>query len=392
MDEQELARLKDNLRGAIDAMRSELIDLSLTIHDNPELGHNEFQASALLQGFLKSRHFQVESGTAGFATAFRASYGSSGPVIAFVAEYDALPKIGHACGHNIIGVASAAAAVASRLIVDGVGGKVAVIGTPAEELIGGKVPMIERGAFEGVDAAMMIHPGVRDTALSTALACVTLEVEFFGKAAHAAARPEDGINALDAMVISYNALNALRQHIRSRARFHGIITDGGEAANVVPAHTAGNFIVRADTMQYLEGLKERVLNCFRAGALATGARMEHRWAEVCYEPLRSSQTLAELYTRNMDALGRKVHAPNPERGLGSTDMGNVSQVMPAIHPSVAIAPTNVLAHSPEFAEAAASEPAHQGLLDGAKALAMTAADLLCVPENLARAKEEFARG
>jgi len=392
MCEEELARLKEDMRAAVDAIRPELLDLSLTIHDNPELGHQEFRASALLRAFLKSRGFEVESGVAGFPTAFRASYGSSGPAIAFVAEYDALPKIGHACGHNIIGVASAGAAAASRLVVDHFGGRIAVIGTPAEELIGGKVPMIERGAFEGVDAAMMVHPGVRDTALSTALACVALEVEFFGKAAHAAARPEDGINALDAMLISYDAMNALRQHIRSRARFHGIITDGGEAANVVPAHTAGSFIVRADNMEYLEALKERVLNCFRAGALATGARMEHRWAEVCYKPLRSSQTLAELYTRNMEALGRKVHPPNPERGLGSTDMGNVSQIMPAIHPSVAIAPDNVLGHSPEFAEAAVSEGGHRGLLDGAKALAMTAADLLCVPENLARAKEEFARG
>jgi amidohydrolase len=252
--------------------------------------------------------------------------------------------------------------------------------------------MVNRGAFDGVDVAMMVHPGVLNTATTQFLACQTLEVEFFGRAAHAAARPEKGINALEAMLQSFAAINSLRQHIKDKARIHGIITDGGEAANIVPAHSAGNFVVRAEDDSYLDELKERVINCFTGAATASGARLEYRWGEVRYASLRSNLTLARLFRRNLQSLGRKVHLLDPSNSFGSSDMGNVGQLVPSIHPSVAIAPVEALVHSPQFASAAASEVGLRGLLDAGKALAMTVVDLVANPAIVARVKEEFGRG
>jgi len=251
--------------------------------------------------------------------------------------------------------------------------------------------MVEKGAFNDVDIAMMVHPGTHDVAANQALACQTLDVEFFGRAAHAAAYPEKGINALDAILQAFNAINALRQHMRDKARIHGIITEGGEAANVVPAHSAGNFIVRAEEDSYLDELKEKVLNCFIGAATATGTRLEYHWGDTRYAPLLNNPTLVELFTQNMESLGRSVLTVKPSFAFGSTDMGNVSQIVPAIHPTVAIAPEGIVIHSPQFAEAAASDAGKQGLLDAAKALALTALDLLARPEMVTRAKEEFAR-
>jgi len=236
---------------------------------------------------------------------------------------------------------------------------------------------------------MMVHPGVYDAATTQALACIGLDVEFRGKAAHASAQPEAGINALEAMLLSFAAINSLRQHIKDKARIHGIITDGGEAANIVPAHSAGIFIVRAEDDGYLDELREKVLDCFVGAAAATGARLEYRWGKVRYAPLRNNLALARLFRQNMQSLGRKVLLANPAKAFGSTDMGNVSQIAPAIHPDVAIAPKEVIAHSPEFAQAAASEAGIKGMLDSAKALAMTVVDLVANPEIVARIKREF---
>jgi len=242
-----------------------------------------------------------------------------------------------------------------------------------------------------LDMAMMVHPGVYDTATSRALACQTLEVEFFGKAAHAAARPEAGINALEAMLNSFAGINSLRQHIKDRARIHGIITDGGQAANIVPAHSAGVFLVRAEDDAYLEELKARVLNCFIGAATASRARLEYRWGGIRYASLRNNLTLARLFRHNMQSLGRKVSLADLRQAFDSTDMGNVSQLVPSIHPRVAIAPEEVVVHSSQFAEAAASEAGIKGLLDGAKALAMTVVDLVANPEIVIKVKEEFGR-
>jgi amidohydrolase len=384
------AELKSEVRRQIEEQRCNLIGLSLNIHDNPELGYKETKASGLLTGYLAENGFDIEKGVGGFATAFRATYGDSEPLIALLAEYDALPEIGHGCGHNIIAASSVGAAVASKLIVDNFGGSVVVFGTPAEELFGGKVPMLHAGVFKGVDVAMIVHPGLLDAATNQALACIGIDVEFFGKAAHAAAYPELGINALEAMILSFNAINSLRQHISDTARIHGVITHGGDAANVVPSHSAASFLVRAQSIAYLDDLKKKVLNCFEGAALATGARLNYKWADVVYEPMKNNLVLAELFTRNMESLGRKMAALEAYFGFGSTDMGNVSQVIPAIHPSVAVSPPDVLLHSAEFAAAAASESGHRGMLDAAKALAMTIVDLLGDPGTMKRVKDELS--
>jgi len=386
-----IEELKASVTGEIDARRRQFSELSLKIHANPELGFHEVKATAWLTQYLEGSGFSIERGICELPTAFRASYGQGKPTIAILAEYDALPGLGHACGHNLIATCAVGAAVASKLAIDQFGGSILVIGTPAEEGGGGKAIMADKGAFNNVDIAMMVHPGVYNVATIRALANQSLEVEFFGKASHAAARPEAGVNALEAMLNSFAAINSLRQHIKSTARIHGIITDGGEAANVVPNHSAGDFLVRAEDNTYLDELKERVLNCFIGAATASGARLEYRWGEIRYSPMRNNLTLARLFRQNMQSLGRRVQLFNSSNAFGSTDMGNVSQLVPSIHPIIAIAPKDVLGHSPQFAEAAASEAGIHGLVDAAKALAMTVVDLVANPEITARVKGEFER-
>ncbi len=384
----DIEKLKEMVIGEVDAHQSELIELSLMIHQNPEVAFKEVKAAAWLTEYLESKGFNVERGICQLATAFKAIYGSSKPAVALLAEYDALPKIGHGCGHNIIGTTAVGAAVAARKAVDAAGGSVVVIGTPAEESYGGKVLMAERGAFQDIDAAMLAHPHGVDMASMRSLACIRLEVQFFGKAAHAAGSPDRGVNALEAMIQAFNGINSLRQHINERARIHGIITHGGEAPNVVPDYTAATFLVRSEWDLYLDELKEKVLNCFKAASLATGARLEYEWSSY-YAPLKCNMALADLFGKNMETLGRSV-LPPMRRGLGSSDMGNVSVLVPSIHPMVAITTLDVVAHSPEFAEAAASEAGNRGLLDGAKAIAMTVVDLIAQPETMKKVQEEFA--
>jgi len=385
----DIKTLKDTIISEVDTCRTQLSELSQKIHSNPELGFQESKASEWLAQYLEENGFSAERGICQLPTAFKANYGSGKPHIAILAEYDALPGIGHGCGHNIIATSAIGAAVASKQAVDQCGGSVLAIGTPAEELYGGKVFMAERGAFNDLDAAMIIHPGNSDIATTQALACQTLDVKFFGKSAHAAARPEEGINALEAMLISYNAINSLRQHIRSSARIHGIITEGGEAANVVPAYSAGNFIARARDTAYLDELKEKVLNCFTGAATATGAQLQYKWDDTQYAPMSNNISLARLFIGNMMFLGRDIAMSDEDQFFGSTDMGNVSQLVPSIHPFVAIADKDTLIHSAEFTLAAASDRGVKGMLDAAKALAMTVVDLLASPEALAGVKEEF---
>lgn len=385
----DIEKLKTTAINEVDNRRAALKELALKIHDNPETGFNENRAADWLTDYLEQNGFSIERGICGLPTAFRASYGDTGPAIALIAEYDALPGLGHACGHNIICTSTIGAAVAVRAIAGMPSGRIIVIGTPAEELYGGKVIMARQGAFNNLDAAMIVHPSVINTATTNALACQNLDIEFFGKAAHAAARPEMGINALEAMLLSFNALDSLRQHIRSTARIHGIITEGGKAPNIVPDHSAGLFMVRAEDESYLDKLQERVLDCFKGAATATGARLEYRWGDVRYAPMRSNMTLAGLFAGNMERLGRQVQLIDSSGTFGSTDMGNVSQVTPSIHATVAIAPPGVLLHSPEFAAAATSEEAINGMCDAARTMAMTVIDLFTRPEQLAMIKNEF---
>jgi len=384
----EIEKLKLKVKDSVESQRQQLIQLSLNIHDNPELGFKEEKASAWLASYLEASGFHVELGIAGLATAFRATYGQGSPRVALLAEYDALPKIGHGCGHNIIAASAVGAAVASKSIIDQLGGSVVVLGTPGEEVFGGKIDMLKAGAFKEIDVAMIVHPDVRNMVTIQALSCSSLEVEFFGRPAHAAAQPHRGINALDAMILAFTSINSLRQHIRGDARIHGIITDGGEAPNIVPAHSAAVFLIRAPDNEYLAELKDKVLNCFTGASVASGARLEYRWRDKAYAPMKNNATLAELFKQNLESLGRHVEDFDPRFGFGSTDMGNVSQVVPSIHPTIAIASSEVLIHTPEFAAAAASQAGHEGLMDAAKAMAMTVADIL-QPGMLDRIKQEF---
>jgi len=384
----EIEKLKLEVKDSVELQRQQLIQLSLNIHDNPELGFEEEKASAWLTNYLEDSGFHVERGIASLATAFRATYGQGSPRIALLAEYDALPKMGHGCGHNIIATSAVGAAVASKSIIDQLGGSVVVLGTPGEEVFGGKIDMVKAGAFKEIDVAMIVHPDVRNMVAIQALACSSLEMEFFGRPAHAAAQPYRGINALEAMILAFTSINSLRQHIRSEARIHGIITDGGEAPNIVPAHSAAVFLVRAPDSEYLAELKDKVLNCFIGASVASGARLEYRWRDRTYAPMKNNATLAQLFSQNLESLGRHVEAFDPRFGFGSTDMGNVSQVVPSIHPTIAIASPEVFIHTQEFASAAASEAGHEGLMDAAKAMAMTVADIL-QPGILDKIKQGF---
>ena len=388
----DLEKLKAQVTEDVDAHHHQLRELSLKIHDNPELGFQEVRASDWLTRYLEENSFSIERGICELPTAFRASYGQGKPAIGILAEYDALPDLGHACGHNLIAACAVGAGVASKPVIDQFGGSILVIGTPAEEAHGGKIIMAKRGAFDNLDAAMMVHPETRDGSTTQSLACETLDVEFFGRAAHAAAQPEAGINALEAMLQSFAAINSLRQHIISTARIHGIITDGGDAANIVPDHSAGNFMVRAMDDVYLDELKQKVLNCFIGASTATGARLEYKWGDTRYATMRNNLTLARLFTRNLQSLGRRVTLSGHGEGFGSTDMGNVSHLVPSIHPHVGIADKEISTHSPQFALAAASDTGIKGMLDAAKALAMTVVDLLANAETLTKVKEEFNRG
>ena len=385
-------KLKSRVVAEIDARRDELIRISDTIHAQPELAFQEFEAVALLTSVLEQEGFAVQRGVAGLETAFIASYTSkkgNGPVVALLAEYDALVDLGHACGHNIIGTASVGAALALRPVLGEIAGAVLAIGTPAEEGGGGKVIMAEAGVFDGVDAAMMVHPSTRTMTRRTSLACYELMMEFFGQSAHAAGSPDKGVNALDACVLTYNNISALRQQLTDDVRIHGIITHGGSAPNIIPAYTAAKFLVRAAEKDEALAVLDKVEDCARAGALAAGAEVKLTRPDKYYANMVPSPVLADLFDANLNALGREALLPPPSGRMGSTDMGNVSHVVPALHPYVAIAPDEVAGHSPEFRAASVSPEGHAGLLDAAKALAMTAVDLFSNPDLVDAAWEEY---
>ena len=383
--------LKTQAQQQINDYRKELIDISLEIHANPELSLEEVEVVKGLTDYLDRKGFTVERGAYEMPTAFEATYGSGTPHIGIIAEYDALPGIGHACGHNIIATAALGAGLATKVAVDALGGTIHVIGTPGEEGKGGKIMMAKKGAFSNLDAAMMIHPGSYNTSGCMAMGVAILEVEFFGRAAHAAAAPEQGINALEAMIVSFNAINSLRQHQKEGSRIHGIITDGGQAPNVVPDHSAGTFFVRAMDDQYLEELKERVVDCFQAGATASRARLEYRWSEAQYRTMNNNVVMSERFAKNMKALGRDID-PYQDKIFGSTDMGNVSYMIPSIHPIIAVSPVAVPIHTVEFEAYAKSEKAHQAMIVGATAMAWTVVDLLSEKILLDKAKEAFCVG
>ena len=368
---------KTAARTRLDAERSQLIALSHRIHAHPEVGFEEERASTWLAETLTDAGFAVSRGICDLPTAFMASAGSGPLHLAICAEYDCLPGIGHACGHNIIAAMAAGAGIAVAEVANDVGITVHIIGTPAEEMGGGgKILLLERGAFAGMHAAMMVHPSPTDNVTPVSLANSYFEVRYTGKEAHAAAFPERGINAADALTIAQVALGLLRQHIRATDRVHGIITKGGDAPNIIPAHTVAKYAVRAQTVDDLEEIRTKVLRCFEAGAVATGATLEIAGQRHPYAQLRHDPDIAAAYRRNAEALGRVFPDPAaPSRPGGSTDMGNVSLALPSIHPMIGIDSWPATNHQPEFAAHCVTAAADQALLHGALAMAWTAIDL-----------------
>jgi len=358
-------------------LKTELIHLSTEIYKHPELGNEEVLASSLHMDLLKKYGFDVTAGYLEIPTAFRAEYrsGKPGPVIAYMAEYDALPGIGHGCGHNILGAVSSGAGILLSCLVDEIGGAVVVFGTPAEETNGAKVIMAERGAFHDIDIAMMAHPYSGHVKSGSSLAMVALQFEFRGKTSHAASAPEKGINALDGVINTFNNINALRQQVKSDARIHGIVKEGGKAANIIPDYCVAQFYVRAATKTYLLELTERVKNCARGAALASGTELTVSDYELSYDNLVTNQKLSSVYTEILAGYGAVIEEPRPENG--SLDAGNVSHICPAIHPYFDITervPVNP--HSTDFADCTLTDYAYDQMMITAKSLALTGANII----------------
>ena len=388
----DLATCKERLRQQVDARAAALVAASHDIHAHPEVNYQEHHAHDLLTEILAGEGLAVERAAFGLDTAFVARAGSTGPTIAVLCEYDALPGIGHACGHNIIAAAGIGAGLAAAAVAEEAGGRVVVLGTPAEEGGGGKILMAQQGAFEGIDAALMVHPAGAELSRMGVIAVQELTATYTGEAAHAAAFPHEGRNALDAAVLGYLNVAALRQHIRPTERVHGIITGGGDKPNIVPASACTEWMVRSDTIGTLAPLKERVAACLEAGASAAGCAVELAWKAVVYADMLDNSVVLARWRENADALGRTVADPTPGRSVvGSTDMGNVSYLVPSIHPMIQAAPDGVPIHTPEFASHAISEAGDRAVVDGAVALAWTIADLWLAEGVLDAARAEHDR-
>lgn len=381
---------KKFISDAIDQQTETLWGISTDLYNKPEIAFQEYYACETLSQFLQKSGFTVKTGIGGLETAFRASLGNqSYPTIAIMAEYDALVGLGHACGHNLIATAAVGAGMAVAGIDPRLPGSIQVIGTPAEEGGGGKILLAEAGVFRDVDAAMMFHPASKNMVLRTSLASSKLKIEFFGKPSHAAAAPEEGINALDALILTFNNINALRPTLKPKDVIAGIIKNGGEAANIIPAYTSADFSIRSLSARRRDELIEKVRACAQAGALATGCQVKST-VTPGYQEMIPNHVLAGVFKSNVESLGLTVENPEPLERMGSTDMGDVSHIIPAIHPYLAIAPTNISGHTLEFKEYVISEAGKKAMLVAAKAMAMTVIDLLTNPGLLTQAQDELA--
>ena len=371
--------LKASAIAHIDQLADKLLGVSRDIHARPELAFKEHYACGLLCDTLANEGLPATANVYSLDTAFEVEFGGPpGPTVALLAEYDALPGIGHACGHNLIATAALGATLGLAAIRETLPGRIRLLGTPAEERGGGKELMARQGAFDGVDAALMIHPAGINLATMPCICVAEVRVEYQGRSAHASAMPHKGINALDGLLLAYQGISNLRQHIQPTERIHGIVTQGGQAPNIVPDFAAGDFYVRAANAEDLAALKPRVQGCFEAGAKASGSEVNVMWSDVDYLDLKTNWPLAEAFQRNAESLEREFFPMEkmPPGSSGSTDMGNVSHRVPSIHPMLAAAPPNVVIHNPEFAKWAGSDLGDAAALDGAKSLAMTAIDYL----------------
>lgn len=369
--------VKDRIRSTIENVQSELVELSTRLHDDPETAWKEHRSSAEVAAALAAHGFTIEQPYVGLETAFRARIGTGSFVVGFLAEYDALPGLGHACGHNMIAAMSVGAAIGLAEVADELGVTVEVIGTPAEEGGGGKVELIERGAFTELDFALMAHPAPDDVVEAQPFAVAHWHVAYTGRSAHAAAYPERGINANDAFVLAQTAIALLRQQLPAGVRVHGVQTVGGTAPNAIPEHTEGRWYVRAETTELLLETEERVRRCFEAGALATGAELVITPESGRYSEMRTDAEARDLYRANAEALGRRFEIAPEDASMNraSTDMGNVSQIVNAIHPFIGVG-GEASNHQAAFADACVGSEADAVQLDGAIGLAWTAADVV----------------
>lgn len=373
-----------------DSVKNELVKISRQLYDNPELGDEEYESMKLLVDYLRLHDFEVETGIVDRPTAFKAEFTGEkpGPTVAYLAEYDALPGIGHGCGHNLIATMAVGAGIVLRQQVEKIGGKVIVFGTPAEETSGAKVPMSEQGIFDGVDVAMMVHPADVSSESGASLAMDAIQFSFTGKASHAAASPEEGINALDGVIQLFNGINALREHLPSDIRIHGIISEGGQAANIVPDKAVGQFYVRANERRVLDEVVKKVENIAHGAAAMTGASVDISNYELSYDNMVTNQTLSDTFTKNL-----KVYSQQPVyaavKPSGSADMGNVSQVVPSIHPYVGLNEPGLVFHTKAFADKTITKDGEAAIFEGVLALAKTGYDVLTDQELLNAIKAEF---
>ncbi len=383
--------MKDKVLELVNKLAPELNELSLQIYNNPELGYEEHLACKLHTDILKKYGFTVEENFSGVETGFKATYKGKkdGITVAYLAEYDALPGIGHGCGHNLLGAVSTGAGIVLKELVDEIGGTVIVFGTPAEETSGAKVTYVENNEFDDVDIAMMAHPSSEYARSGSSLALEPVQFEFFGKTAHAASAPEKGVNALDAAIMTFNAVNALREHVRSDSRIHGVIIEGGKAANVVPDYTKVQFYVRSTTKSYNTELLERVKNCARGAALATGTELKITKFEFNYDNLVTNQTLSKVFNEKIYEVAGIV-MNEPAKSTGSLDAGQVSQVCPTIHPYFDITNDKSIAgHTVEMAKSTLTDYAKEQMKNTIAALVLTAAEVIQNPKLYEEIKHEF---
>jgi len=381
---------KMTIQNEIDIIKDELLELCENIHNNPELSFNEYKASRWIIDLLKKHGFEVSEGIGGLDTAFKARFKGkkAGPSVAFLAEYDALPEIGHGCGHNIIATCSVGAAIGLSKIMKDLEGEVLLIGTPAEEGGGGKIILLEEKEFDDVDYALMIHPTSHRSIIGRGgLAASRVTVEFKGKAAHSSA-PEDGINALSAIISVFNGIDTLRPTFDMKSNINGIITKGGDAANIIPEYAACDFSVRAKTLSELKSLVEKIKRVVQSAEVLTGAEASIDIGKM-YAERYPNMVMAEAFKSNMKALGEVMGYPDPDRKVGSSDIGNVTLKIPAIHSYLAIANENVNSHSAEFTKYANSPRAKEIAIKGAKGLAMTGYDILSGRDLREEIRKEF---
>lgn len=386
-----------HIEALVERHAEELISLALKIHAHPELGMEEHRASTWQTELLETHGFDVMKPYFNLPTAYRAEYRGTkdGPTICFLSEYDALPELGHGCGHNLIAMVGVGAALASKLLVDKYGGRITIIGSPAEETAGTKVPMAAGGVFSDVDVVMMAHPGFRHADCLKTSAMDAYQVEFFGKAAHAASAPHEGINALDAMILFFNSLGLLRQQMEDHARVHGVITHGGDAANIIPDYTAANLYVRSNRVSEVKALAKRIRSAMDGAALATGCTAKMSFSEENFKDTQTNNYLNELAAQCIEEFtAEALHRYGDTRSPGSSDLGDVSYVVPAIQMVFKIGEYNDPEggfHTQHMVEAAASEEALQSALQFMRGLVYTTEKLLTEPEHLRAIKEEFLR-